>query len=619
MDFPAEILEIIASHLPSKDQHQGLFVCKDWYAPFCRSLYRHIEFKHRPQFKIWLDSSSQYRHLVRSIQFGRHCANSNDPQEQQQSKVDCVTGAMPLYSMEVGVTSRELKAVLEQLPLLESMQFDSRLWQYLNTRQLEKAAATSNRLLTLPALDHPRQLSFIQSKRDMFQLHKKGLFLDIFRSTPNLMELTVDADGLSDSKHVMSFSMQDVEALHQSLPLLKRLALVDAVRLMEPSSSMDHDDATTSSSSEHQIITVPSTRLAKLHLHVQIEKYGIHQWLAYLSYKYPLLTDLALHLSSPYQTPRQPQLQSQQLALEQSEKSALATLTSKLPLLEKLAIDSSMSKLYLGDTTIHSLSNNNKHLNRLQVGLWGDSVESTHSALQCVTSNPMTINSISHLCIPLWSSEKSMDVSLLSKLHQLTHLELIDKAGGGPQQQKQHTATTTASRLFSEQKSQPAGYPIDIILTSCPYLVDLKLHSGQITSHTYQQQLHPHIHLKSLRMDRVEIYETSDVFHYLSHSCPNLAHVFLRKCISDSFDLALSNLHLARVVLSELRQYPDRQLDHLTLLQQQQPTTDIRLYKSLVHPHTLRPYIRRLKKMQHAHIYLECQSVDQLIFNGCKI
>ncbi|KAF1802392.1 hypothetical protein V8B55DRAFT_1479643 [Mucor lusitanicus] len=610
MELPAEILEIIASHLPSNDQYQGLFVCKGWYAPFGRSLYRHIEFKNRPQFKTWLNTSSQHKSLVRSIQFGRHCAKYNQPQEQQQHNVDCATGAMPLSSIEVGVTSKELSTVLEQLPLLEAMQFDSRLWQYLNTKQLEKLARS--RLLVLPALDHPRQLSFIQSKRgllmsslhlrgsDVFQLHKKGLFLDIFRSTPRLVELTVDADGLGDSKHVMSFSMQDVEALHQSLPHLKRLALVDSVRLMEPSSSssLDHDD-----SNQHHPIA-PSTRLETLRLHVQIEKYGIHQWLNYMSYKYPLLTDLALHLSSPYQAPRQP------LALEHSEKSALAAFTSKLPLLETLAIDPSMSKLYLGDTTIHSLSNNNKRLNRLQVGLWGDNVESTHSALKCVTA----ISSISHLCIPLWSSEKSIDFSLLSKLHQLTHLDLIDRAGG-PQQKQAHS---TVGTLFSEQKNH-SGYPIDIILTSCPYLADLKLHSGQITSHTYQQQLQPHIHLKSLRMDRVEIYETSDVFHYLSSSCPNLAHVFLRKCISDSFDLALSNLNLTRVVLSELRQYPDQQLDHLTLFQQQRPITDIRLYKSSVHPHTLRPYIRRLKKMQHAHIYLECQSVDQLIFNGCRI
>lgn len=529
-----------------------------------------------------------------------------------QNKVDCVTGAMPLSSIEVGVTSTELSTVLGQLPLLELMQFDSRLWQYLNTQQLE--AAAKNRLLALPALDHPRQLSFIQSKRgllmsslhlrgsDMFQLHKKGLFLDIFRSTPRLVELVVDADGLGDSKHAMLFSMQDVEALHLSLPHLKRLELVDSVRLMEP--SLDYDNS--------MGILAPPTRLEKLHLHVQIEKYGVHQWLTYFGCKYPLLTDLALHLSSPYQTPRQ---QPQQAPLEHSERSVLAAFIGKLPLLQKLVIDQSMSKLYLGDTAIHSLSNNNKHLNRLQVGLWGDSMASTQGALQCVTANPMTINSISHLCIPLWSSEKSIDFSLLSKLHQLTHLELIDKAGG-PQQKQ--AMLSRAGTLFSAQKSQ-AGYPIDIILTSCPYLIHLKLYNGHITPHTYQQPRQPHAHLKSLRMDRVEIYETSDVFRYLSSSCPHLTHVFLRKCISDSFDLALSSLSLAHVVLSELRHYPDQQLDHLALLQQQQPTTDIRLYKSLLHPHTLRPCIRRLKKMQHSHIYLECQSVDHLIFNGCRI
>lgn len=604
MDFPAEIIEIIASYLSSNDQYQGLIVCKSWYQPFCRSLYRHIEFKNRHQLKKWFNC--QHKHLVRSIQFGRFEKYNH---YQQQDSVDCATGATPLYSISVGVTSNELTMVLNGLPLLESMQFDSRLWQYLNTTQLQKTA--KNRLLTLPALDHPRQLSFIQSKRgllmsrlhlrgsDMFQLHKKGMFLNIFQFTPNLIELVIDADGMGDSKHAMSFSMQDLETLHLSLPNLKRLDLIDSVRLIEPNINDDSEQ-------EIPARTTRSTKLAKLNLSVLIDKYAIHQWLGYFSHKYPQLTDLTLLLSSPYQIPRQ------QVALENQEKLALASFINKLPLLKKLVIDKSMSKLYLGDTTI---SSNNKYLNQLQLGLWGDNVETTNKALQCVTMNPIMINSISHLCIPLWSSENSIDFSVLNNLHGLTHLELIDKSG---QQQKQISNDT----VFSDERN--SGYPIDIILKSCPNLVSLKLNNGQIIANTHQQEVQPHKHLKSIRMDHVKMSETNDLFYYLSAACPNLASIFLRRCTSENFDLVMPNLRLTQVVLSELKQYPDQQLDHLTLLQQQQQQdskskTDIRLYKSCQHQQTFRPYIRRLKRMQNSHIYLQCQSVDQLVFNGCRI
>jgi hypothetical protein len=604
MNFPAEIIEIIASYLSSTDQYQGLIVCKNWYQPFCRSLYQHIEFKNRHQLKKWFNC--QHKYLVRSVQFGRF---EKYNYHQQQDSVDRATGAIPLYSIDVGVTSNELTMVLNELPLLESMQFDSRLWQYLNATEVQKT--TKNRLLALPALDHPRQLSFIQSKRglmmsrlhlrgsDMFQLHKKDMFLNIFQFTPNLIELVIDADGMGDSKYAMPFSMQNLETLHLSLPSLKTLYLIDSVRLIEP-------NINDGSEQELSAITTRSTKLTELHLSVLIDKYAVHQWLGYFSYKYPQLTNLTLLLSSPYQMPRQ------QVALENQEKLALASFINKLPLLKKLVIDKSMSKLYLSDSTI---SSNNKHLNQLQLGLWGDNVETTNRALQCVTMNRIIVNSIFHLCIPLWSSENSIDFSVLNSLHQLTHLELIDKSG---QQQKQSNNNDT---IFSDERN--SGYPINIILKSCPNLINLKLNNGQIIANTHQQEVQLYKHLKSIRMDRVEISETNDLFNYLSVVCPNLTNIFLRRCTSENFDLVLPNLKLTQVVLSELKQYPNQQLDHLTLLQQQQKnsksTTDIRLYKSCQHQQTFRPYIRRLKRMQNSHIYLQCQSVDQLIFNGCRI
>ncbi|CEP19915.1 hypothetical protein [Parasitella parasitica] len=520
MKFPAEIIEIVASHLSPSDQYQGLTVCRNWYQPFCRSLYRHIQFKDRQQFKKWF--SSQHKDLVRSIQFG---TSEKYHSQQQQISVDRVTGAIPLHSTRVGVTSDELVAILNELPLLDSIQFDSRLWQYLNTQQVQKAA--KDRLLALPALDHPKQLSFIQSKRgllmsrlhlrgsDIFKLHKKNLFLKIFQSTPFLEELIIDADGIGDAKHAMLFSIQDIEVLHLSLPNLKRLDLIDSVRLVESSSSFDNQQA----------IAARPSRLEKLHLSVLIEKYAIPQWFRYFSWKYPQLFELTLSLSSPFQIPRQ------QMAPENQEKLDLASFINSLARLEKLVIDNNTSRQYLCDTTI---SPKNKYLNQLQLGLWGDSLETTVKALQCVISSPGMTHSTSYLCIPLWSSQNSIDFSVLANLRQLAHLEVMDKSG---QQLKQNSAH------HDNNDQTNSGYPIDIILASCPYLTSLKLVNGQITAKQLLQR-QSHSNLRSIRMDRVAIHETNDLFTCLSATCQNLKDIFLRQCISDSFDLVMSNSNL---------------------------------------------------------------------------
>lgn len=82
-----------------------------------------------------------------------------------------------------------------------------------------------------------------------FRLNKALYFL--FSLAPSLV------DELKNAKHVISLSMQKVEALYQTLPHLKKLELGDLVRLMR-SSSLDRDD----SSREQRTLAI--ARIGKL-------------------------------------------------------------------------------------------------------------------------------------------------------------------------------------------------------------------------------------------------------------------------------------------------------------------------------------------------------------------
>ncbi len=177
--FPHELLEIIAFYLSTHGQYIGLTVCQSWYLPFCRILYRHIVITHRQQLKKFL-ILNHHSQFIRTIQIG-----VNDHTFKTE---DCVTGAIPLLPIQVGVTSHELQLLTQQLPKLVSIYFDPRLLHFINSNDIQ----LSHNIQKLPPLNHPKLLSLLNGLNsikklhvrgsDMFCLHQQDKFLAIFKS-----------------------------------------------------------------------------------------------------------------------------------------------------------------------------------------------------------------------------------------------------------------------------------------------------------------------------------------------------------------------------------------------------------------------------------------------------
>lgn len=554
--FPYEILENIASNVSTHDQYNGLIVCKSWYLPFCRSLYRHVNFFSRHQFKKFIHSNSILHHgqLIRTIQIGV-CSHKLFKAE------DCVTGAIPLLPIQVGVTLHELLKLIHHIPLLQSFNFDHRLWHFMNTNKI----SFSNKISSLPPLDHPRQLRLLHGHMiqklhlrgaDMFQLHKEGKFLDALKGLSLVVDLTIDGDGMWDTEHVMHFTMNDMNTLHTYLPRLKRLNITDAVHF-----------------SGQRLISGNVIQLKEFQLFASVD--CLDAWCSYFGSSYPLLSSLNIKLTSRHK-----------------QKLALTQWINKLPHLKTLNIHPSMAKHFMDEKTLASV----KNIETLEIGLWGHDMETSTNALQWLTKSTLFQNT-RHLVIPIWSSV--MDLSAYTLLFQL--------------------------ELYCLQRDSQE-YAIDTILDSCPVLNQLELNWGK-TSCSIKPWI-KHNHLKSLRMNHVSILD-HNVFAYLSVRCPKLEGLFLRRC-NGVTELNMLGSHFKYIVISEVL-LQTKVMAYLKLIQFQKleqhrkrrATKQVaRFYKSYQDQYTFQTCIQRLKieeEEEEEVISILCGSVEQLVFNGCRI
>lgn len=557
--FPYEILENIASHVSTHDQYHGLSVCKSWYLPFCRSLYRHLNFISRHQFKKFIHTSLHHGQLIRTIQIGVSLHTLFKAE-------DCVTGAIPLLPIQVGVTLHELQKLILHIPLLQSFQFDHRLWHFMNTSKID----FPDKIASLPPLDHPRQLRLLHNGQrirklhlrgaDIFQLHEKDKFLSALKDMTSVDDLTIDGDGMWDTEHVMHFSMTDMNTLHNYLPRLRKLSISDAI----------HFTTTTSQ---------PSMTPHAIHLK-QLQLFGsfdcLDAWSNYFGSSYPLLISLNIKLSCRHK-----------------QKLALTRWINKLSLLKSLTIHPSMARHFMDEKTLASAA---KHIDTLEIGLWGHDIETSTDALQWLTKSSL-FRSIRSLVIPIWSS--SMDLSACLLLSQL--------------------------ELSCLQRDSQA-FAIDTILDSCPVLKHLELNWGQTLC--LNTSLNKHKNLKTLRMNHVNIVDPN-VFAYVSVRCPQLEGLFLRRC-SGVTDLNMLGTHFKYIVISEVL-LQTKVMGYLKLIQFQKleqhrrrrATKQVaRYYKSYQDQYTFQTCIQRLKMEEQEEeqvISILCGSVEQLVFNGCKI
>lgn len=564
--FPHELLEIIASNLSTNDQYIGLTVCKSWYLPFCRILYRNIIITHRSQLKklIFTTTKDLYHgKFIRTIQIG-----VNDHTFKPE---DCVTGAIPLLPIQVGVTSQELHS-LTQLPRLNSLYFDPRLWQFINPNNV----TFQHSMKQLPPLDNPRQLVFLNQigviqklhirGSDMFQLHQDNKFLAIFKSLPLIHDLTIDGDGMWDTEHIMQFTTQDLDTLHSYLPNLCRLNITDAIHIV-------HDESYT--------ISTTTTKLEYLTLFASVER--VDSLCHYLGTKHPHLSDLHLNIISSH-------------TRIEDHSVTFTRMLNRLNRLVSLKLHPNMcTQQFIHDQTFDKISS---VLNHLELGLWQP------NALKKIRKD--LLPAITHLWIPTWNST----IIDLSVLKNLSSLELKCSS------QRDNTA------IQDKPLNTVLGVDINTILNTCSSLTHLEIQWGNITFDSSKLNRESQHGLKTLRLDHVSIGDTN-LFGYISKRC-KLEGLFLRECLGIT-EINMLNTHFKYIVLSELNEIHHLKLIQFQRLEKQRKrrrrnaNAIARYYKSYKDQYTYQTCISRLNEEPENTIALLCGSIDKLLFNGCRI
>ncbi|KAI7887831.1 uncharacterized protein EV154DRAFT_519588 [Mucor mucedo] len=556
--FPYEILENIASQITTDHQYNALTVCKGWYLPFCRSLYRHIHFTSRHQFKKFMSTSLvQHGSWIRTLHIGI-------PKSFKWE--DCVTGAIPLLPVQVGVTLHELSTLILYLPLLQSLNFDPRLWHFMKTDKID----FPHHIISLPPLDHPRQFRFMhQSLRklhlrgaDIFRCHGDNGLLEALKGMTSLEDLTVDGDGMWDSEHVMQFSMNDMNTLHTYLPRLRRLDMTDSIHFVRTAEE-DH--------TKFENIAIQHS-LSSLVLSASVD--CLDTWCEYFGWSYPRLSSLNIKLS----------------CRDNKQTLALRRWINKLSHLKHLTIHPSMAKEFMDEKTLDSA----KLIQTLETGLWGHDLQTSTDAFHCLSQSTLAQRT-THLVIPIWSAV--MDLSACTSLAKL-ELSCLHRDG--------------------------QEFAMDVILSSCPVLNHLELSWGNLSSGTYWRK---HGHLKTLRMNHVVV-QGDHLFHDLSIQCPSLEGLFLRRC-GGVHQLDMPGTHFKYMVVSELLIETSIIMTYLKLIQfqklQQQRQRQAakqsiaRFYKSYQNQTTFQTCIQRLKNEKEHMLSIVCGSVEQLVFNGCRI
>ncbi|KAI9244839.1 hypothetical protein BDA99DRAFT_543885 [Phascolomyces articulosus] len=209
-DAPFEILELIATYLPSSDVATGCYVCTNWLNPMRKCLYHTVYIDSRKRFRRFFRSIQQLDHD--SIPYGRHVKSL-------------------VLNDRVGMTWVEIEQLSLLCPALEILYFHQRVWKYVpRGRQLAKSnngdSGWERCIRQLPPMNYHAALKLLPAYGSrLTTLHivlSQPTTFSIFANTPHLKELvllpTSDDDFLhnnnSDAVHSVMSSLLPIHPHH---------------------------------------------------------------------------------------------------------------------------------------------------------------------------------------------------------------------------------------------------------------------------------------------------------------------------------------------------------------------------------------------------------------------
>ncbi|CAO3649895.1 unnamed protein product [Mucor fragilis] len=411
--------------------------------------------------------------------------------------------------------------LLEQLPdlcpNLEVLNFDPETWKFVcyhsnvskwsHLRQLPTLASLGANLPILKDLGKGLRSLSIQSNM-IVDISTQGRLVSILSLVPHISQLTIQGDKES----TLNLTLNDMEIIHKLLPSLSSLEIVgDNIQLHTMSDEREMINKTSRFPTAPQVATLRiDTRLTPV------------TWLYYVAHKYPRLKHLNIDVH--YDT-------SNSMEDFRVEKALLLHLIHKCRHLEIIELSCPVLGHWFNASFFETLKG--------------------HQCIQEIKPIARRNGQIKFDADFSFALEQGKDI--------LTGLEI-------EQWRLDAKLPCTLQRLRSFTKlaylelkcdSYHDEYQINTLLESCPVLETLVLEWGSLVTpcqSVWKKRRHP---LKSLSMTFASF--STDLFDYLSLSCPHVSTISLAKCKQ----LCLIN-NLASQTVIELN-LPNHHLDCLVL------------------------------------------------------
>ncbi|KAL9537989.1 hypothetical protein MBANPS3_011292 [Mucor bainieri] len=518
MQLPAEIIELIAGHLPNDQQYKCLTLSKSWCESVHRAMYKVIHIKSRYQFRRFLEIIQIKGHLVRQLYLSSKNSSSSSSGG---------GGVESANNKVVGITSLELDQLATHCPYMEILEFDQKVWKYSKWPLPSKAATvawqdmrqlptfTMDTMPSLPHMNYARltqlalQGQLVSTLLDQQQQQPSAL-ISLLTHIPHLQRLYLNSK--QNKSHVIHMALQDMESLHTAAPLLTDLELSGSFKL-----TMDY---TSVSDTLECMQHITPTRIRHLKLKATLPP----QWIYYMARKYPQLHELDLEVLDATMTAFHPAAAATTIGYYKKTASSsshphqmpsipsakeIESLFSMLlrccPQLRKMHIDSVTGKMYMTDAFFDTLATH-KHLKEIKMK------QSTYNLVSRDQFFDLLAARGQHVITGLGTEVVGSDVHIADIVDPLSHF-------------------TKLTELVL-----CCGHPyfdcdISVVLNGCQQLLDLTIRSAHLmlpapeTTTTTTRKQHP---LKSLHLSTVSF--SAHVFDHLSQTCHALKRLSFYEC-----------------------------------------------------------------------------------------
>jgi hypothetical protein len=482
MDFPAELIELIAEYLPNHQQYKCLTFSRSWFESVQRAMYKVIHIKNRNQFKLFIQTIKKKGYLVRQLYLSSDKSTSK--------KI-------------VGITSFELDQLAMYCPYMEILDFDQEIWKY--SKLPSKEWKCLRQLPTLNIYTAPTLTWNSHHKLTQLKLHgelvsslfdqQQASLIRLLINIPQLQQLYMNSK--QNKSHVIQVSLQDIESIHTAAPLLTDLELSGSFKF-----TMDY---TSQSDILELMQQITQSSIKNLKLKATIPP----QWIYYIAKKYPQLQEFDIEIldstMTAYHTYKKISCSTFQPSIPSDKE--IQTLFSMLlhccPRLRKIELDSVTGKMYMTEAFFDTLITH-KHLKEIKMK------SSTYNLVSRDHFFDLLVSRGQHVITGLGTEVIGTDLHISNILDPLSHF-------------------TKLTELVL-----CCGHPyfdcdINMVLNGCQQLLDLTIRSAHIMlqnqSQGQQQQNHP---LKSLHLSTVSF--SAHVFAYLSQTCHALKQLSFYEC-----------------------------------------------------------------------------------------